>query len=356
MGGSSLQCLAAFIDIYLHREGLPTISSTFRSGTRHAEEVQLAIIPSLPPLPPMRTITSCIERFCRDYLPLFPVCRAADLQQTCQALHNLVDGHRDPSAVVTPNDIPSLVSLYSVLAIEMDEMPQPSERGSDVYLTAAYGFYAHLCAMPYLRSVQALIVMSLALRCKAKDGQAWQVTGHAVRIAQSLGLHRYIRGQMGSSGIEGLQAQHDLKKRVWWSCYALEKLMELETGRPSMIEDEEVDQLLPDHETAPLTEVPTMPDFFVIWVSPARIMGQISAGLYRRRCDSVEELVGRISRLFDALLGWTSTIPESLRLIWDVSVSEVDGLTHLPFSRHVISFLSLQYYQVSLFYLSDCQF
>ncbi|KAL1614335.1 hypothetical protein SLS54_009829 [Diplodia seriata] len=66
---------------------------------------------------------------------------------------------------------------------------KPSEAATE-YLSGAYSMYTHIVAMPYQRSIQALLLLALALRTRHKEGVAWHVIGHAIRMAQSLGLHR----------------------------------------------------------------------------------------------------------------------------------------------------------------------
>jgi hypothetical protein len=76
---------------------------------------------------------------------------------------------------------------------------------------------------------------------------AWTWLATAVRISQDIGLH-------SESGpwptIEG-----EMRRRVWWSIYAWDRLISLELGRPLLIEDADCDVSLPaaidDHYIRP---------------------------------------------------------------------------------------------------------
>ncbi|PGH12031.1 hypothetical protein AJ79_04540 [Helicocarpus griseus UAMH5409] len=62
---------------------------------------------------------------------------------------------------------------------------------------------------------------------------SWVWLGSAVRIAQDLGLH------IESGPWPSIESE--MRKRVWWALYSWERVVELETGRPLMINDEDCD-------------------------------------------------------------------------------------------------------------------
>lgn len=141
---------------------------------------------------------------------------------------------------------------------------------------------------------------------------------------------------IGSS--PGYKMDRELHSRLWWSCYALEKLMELETGRPPAISDNDCDQLLPRIDSQ------HSHDYFSMWVSLARILGQISEHLYRRKMPSSFMLMSETARLDQALLDWSKAMPEGMKPGHDVFLD--DEGQQPSYRQHIASFLSLQYYQV----------
>ena len=71
MGGSSLQCLAIFVDIYLRQQGLQTISSNFRDGMAHVEEFKLRLTNPIPPLPDPVPLAAHLDTFFGRVWPVY---------------------------------------------------------------------------------------------------------------------------------------------------------------------------------------------------------------------------------------------------------------------------------------------
>lgn len=273
-------------------------------------------------------------------------------------------------------DAAPVVSILAILCIGADEMEGGATDMGKAYLTAAYSLYGALMAHPYLSSIQALVLLGVAMRGKSKDGQCWQLTGQAIRVAHSIGLHRHLSASHPTfaSSISVNLANSDsdhlpLEARVWWSCYALERLMELETGRPSVITEHEIDQIRTPPPPAwpplsslddPAAEAPmtdnsheeintTTPlKFFTLWVSLARIMGQISELIYRKRTYGPGHLLYETGKLDQLLLAWVNSVPQGLR-----PGQHHDMMQH-PQHIHIASFLSLQYYQAQITLFRAC--
>jgi len=345
MGGSSLQCLALFVDIYLRRKGLPIISSNFRNGMRYVEEYQLSLATPIPPLPALEPLRTYLDTFFTRVWPVYPVVDRASVEADIQHFHHLeYSAPAGLQANLTSAHIPQLVSIFSIIVIAADEAAGEITELGNAYLDAAYSLFPHLVGMPYLASVQALILLSVALRSRCKDGQSWHILAQAIRIAHSIGLHRFIRPWASSTSLENLPAGYQvdlgLHGRVWWSCYAMEKLMELETGRPSAINDEDIDQVLPP---APWPAA-NPNDFFSYWVRLAKILSQISKHLYRQKPDSAWQLMSEIGSLDQQLQEWANVMPEGIKPGHELFASH--GLGQQPYQQHISGFLSLQYYQV----------
>ncbi|CAI4215902.1 unnamed protein product [Parascedosporium putredinis] len=227
MGGSSLQCLGMFVDIYLRRKGLATMAPT--SATLYR-----------------------LDNNCPNGLR-----------------QGLSSGH-----------VPQLVAIYALVVLGADEMAGELTAVGETYLEAAYSLLAHLTAAPYLPSVQALFLLSGVTQ--GDDSS-----------------------EMPELGLKG---------RIWWSCYALEKLMELETGRPSAIDDDDIDQ--------------------------------ISKRLYRHRPNSAWRLMYEIGTLDQKLLEWAKTVPEGMKPGHELFTDLDSDQPQYP--QHITSFLSLQYYQAQI--------
>jgi len=99
-----------------------------------------------------------------------------------------------------------------------------------------------------LYHVQSLALMSSFLCSVNCLPQAWLLVGQAVRSAQDLGLHRSSR-RLNAPVIE-----KETRKKVWWSVYALDRMLALALGRPLGVEDSDCDAEFPvdvDDEALP---------------------------------------------------------------------------------------------------------
>ncbi|WEW54784.1 hypothetical protein PRK78_000209 [Emydomyces testavorans] len=84
---------------------------------------------------------------------------------------------------------------------------------------------------------RAAMLISLFLYENNLKSASWVWLGCAVRIAQDLGLH------VESGAWTPLDAE--MRRRIWWSLYAWERVVVLELGRPLLIHDEDCDADLP---------------------------------------------------------------------------------------------------------------
>lgn len=199
---------------------------------------------------------------------------------------------------------------------------------------ATHGLYAHLIGLPHLSSVQALLLVALALQSRGKQGQSFQVLGSAVRIAHSIGLHRHTSAHVKS---DASARRIELHARVWWTCYALERLFELETTRPTSIPHGEHDPFLPQQTLSSQSQEKLK--YFIYWVLLATIFERTSELLYRRKRgpESNLQLLQSIGILDQALRNWKESLPEDIRPDSDFYCDESDR----PFA----TFLALHYHQ-----------
>ncbi|KAK8029801.1 hypothetical protein PG993_011092 [Apiospora rasikravindrae] len=349
LGGSSLQCLCIFVDLFLKQKGLGPVSQQFRFGMRHVEEFALPITVNRPNLPPIGVLEEYVRVFFRRIWPIFPI---VDHEALMADIHRILalqdtsfagnDGGTSLQETIQPSDVPALVSIYLIISIAADEAAGSITTTGTQFLDAAYSFYGHVAALPYIGSVQASLLLVIALRGRGKEGQGWHVLGQAIRTAHSIGLHRHIsthdtRPRRGTE--PGYKADLQLHGRLWWTCYSLEKMMEMETGRPSAIADYDCDQVLPQRKYA----AHEAPDYFGIWVSLSQILGRISEHIYRKRQTSSYVLFNETGKIDKALTDWAASLPESLRPGQETSV-----LDHHGNQQHIAAFISIHYYQAQI--------
>ncbi|KAJ9626871.1 hypothetical protein H2203_003327 [Taxawa tesnikishii (nom. ined.)] len=321
LGPSSLQVYSQWLELSFQSLGA-SISRRFKFGMRICEEMDLPLSATLPILP--TEWRRYVNVFFDNMHPLFPLLDREAF--TSRAEHISESGSMQATPAASR---PYLACLYAVVSIGMDEASQSDSQPDYQYLQAAYSLYAHLVALPYFESAQALLLLTIALRGRNKDGAAWQTLGQAIRILQSLGLHR--RRPPGQNGHD-LAAELD--KRVWWSAYCLEKLLVFEAGRPSMIHDGDVDQELP---------TPTMhPDVLSAMIGLCRIQESIISRLYNKRMWTTVQKPRNVllatGELDALLIQWAESLPRTLRPDYDMG--------SCPPELHTFrSFLTMQFQQ-----------
>lgn len=225
-----------------------------------------------------------------------------------------------------------LATIYVVTALSLLDVVPRQPAPVRKYLDAAYSLYGNIIGVPYLSSVQALLLLFLTLKACSRDGASWQVLGSAIRVAYSIGLHRAPPSPpLHSAALERTKA------RIWWCCYALDRVVTLDSGRPTMINDLDV-QLqpprLPRNNTASSSsatnnaniEDPTRDTalsnqafnerYLASFVSLCRLKAEIHNALYTSRNQLVDEaeLFSTIASLDQKLLDWSSTCINSLQL------------------------------------------
>ncbi|KAL5376037.1 hypothetical protein DPSP01_010768 [Paraphaeosphaeria sporulosa] len=341
MGGSSLQSLSMFLDLYLRRSGLAGIGSCFRHGMSFCEEYVLPLSLSLPDLPPHSLMERYIQAYTRSIQPLYPVLQLEQLYAEVHRIRSYQDASWSPSggfsglrSFLQPTDVPILACIYCVISLGSDEVAGALTEAGSNYLAAAYGLYAHLVGLPHLSSAQALVLIALALQSRGKEGQSCQVLGSAVKIAHSIGIHRHISAHGNSHEPSRRQELH---ARIWWTCYAIERLYELETTRPSSIPHGEHDPFQPDRVLSATSQAELK--YFVYWVSLTTIFERISGLLYRRKRspEGSLQLLQNIGMLDRALRDWKNSLPEDIRPDCDFYCVENER----PFA----TFLALHYHQ-----------
>ncbi len=80
----------------------------------------------------------------------------------------------------------------------------------------------------HIAKVQALLLGARYLQCSNSPDECWNALGLAVRIAHGLELHR-------APPRDDPCCVREVKKRVWWACFTLDKLLSMIYGRPAAI-------------------------------------------------------------------------------------------------------------------------
>jgi hypothetical protein len=85
-----------------------------------------------------------------------------------------------------------------------------------------------------IAAVQTLLLHAIYCLRAPRGLSAWTNVGLATRICVSLGLHRKTPKSKPSLA-------NEVKKRVFWSCYCLDRQVSIILGRPFAISDRDID-------------------------------------------------------------------------------------------------------------------
>ncbi|RAK97361.1 transcription factor domain-containing protein [Aspergillus ibericus CBS 121593] len=315
MGGSSSQCLAKSLDVYFKAARLKPVSGCFRYGMRHAEEIDLPLSLSLPGLPHPEQRDRYLSAYLSRVHSLYPIFNTTRLRVGTELFATAGGFDNLPR-----EQIPRLVSAYLIMSLGADEVGPGLTEDGDRYLHAAACLLSHVIIIPYLPTVQTLLLFTIAYRGRNQEGLAWQTLGMAIRTAYTLGINRASTSASEEKSIEG---------RVWAVCWCLEKMMHLESGRPTVIGYQ---------HPKPSEGIFRPEDKFLQWhVELGEYQGSISHHIYNQSGSrDVRQILLGTARLDRALLSWANRVPNDLRPGNDLFCADEEF--------HMTAFISIQYH------------
>jgi hypothetical protein len=198
--------------------------------------------------------------------------------------------------------------------------------------------------------VQALLLMGQYLHGSLELNNCWTVVGLAIRTAQGLGLHLDARG-FTSDIIE-----QEVRKRVWWGCFVIDRVLSIKVGRPPTIPDSPAikvglplaidDEYLSNNDQnspAQPAGIPSKLEFINQVIAECRLIARILEILYsggnmdttetskQRPSMDVPELLALSVQLDGELVAWQQGLPPHLR-----NESQVDGW-HFERQRSILT-------------------
>lgn len=107
--------------------------------------------------------------------------------------------------------------------------------------------------------IQCLLLLAMYGCYEPQSVNMWHVIGLALRLAVGIDLHR----QEALVGCSVLEAE--MRKRLWWSVYAMDRSISITLGRPLGIQDSDITMPLPeaftDDQLNNASESPIVPNF-----------------------------------------------------------------------------------------------
>ena len=116
----------------------------------------------------------------------------------------------------------------------MSKHLEPYDGGAHFYRQAIAAIFDDIKQGPgKIPDIQALLLLSAQAIGKGHRTQAWLYTGMAIRLIEDMGLNIDSRNYAATAGLT--DEDIEIRNRLFWSCYAWEKLLCLYLGRQPLI-------------------------------------------------------------------------------------------------------------------------
>ncbi|PVH76486.1 hypothetical protein DL98DRAFT_641363 [Cadophora sp. DSE1049] len=229
---------------------------------------------------------------------------------------------------------PLLTNALALTASHIQPPFIPSTKSATYYSRAKQMFYNDEEEDP-ITCLQAICLFywwSPRPSSHAQRDAAWWWNAVAVRQAQQIGLHRELKpGHSNAAAVN-----RGLRRRIWWTLFARERLTAICQSRPCLIDPEDCN--IPDLTLDDFPD-PTNPkaEVFIYWVKLCAIIGRVAK--YRSRVTDVASLAFP-AHLANELVEWIHSLPQHLKLPLEVTSTttfnrDVHQL-HLPYLAVIV--------------------
>ncbi|KAJ1338436.1 proline utilization trans-activator [Microdochium nivale] len=189
--------------------------------------------PIRPRLPSKSSTEKLLVAYYGAVHHVLPILHWPTLQHTVDELYNATDLSRVPNSW--------LAMFFAILAtgsLFCDEPHPQRALQAGQYLELARNLTDPWNNDFVLEDARVLFLTSFCLNEMNLKSAAWKTLGSAVRCAQDLDLHL----EAGTNSC----VETDMRRRVWWAIYIMDRSLGLEMGRPFMIDDADCDVQLPE--------------------------------------------------------------------------------------------------------------
>ncbi|KAL4787288.1 hypothetical protein BJX76DRAFT_363631 [Aspergillus varians] len=220
---------------------------------------------------------------------------------------------------ISSSNLPTgpLVARASIILVIFAEDQADSLSESERWYAASKHMLSMEFGPPRLETVQARLGQCLYLLSSSRANECWYTFGTAVQLVTAIGLHRRCAPKLSKKGITYLE--RELRKRILWSAYTLDKYLNVIFGRPRLLHDGDIDQELPDEvndedilQDDPAMRLGTADSMMIASVLHfrlGRILGEISRQFYTVNPIYRESPLEAAVRITSDLEKWKETTP-----------------------------------------------
>ncbi|ETN39147.1 uncharacterized protein HMPREF1541_05370 [Cyphellophora europaea CBS 101466] len=253
---------------------------------------------------------------------------------------------------------PSLVNAISAIGASSSEDEHVRAKAKHFYTRSLDRVMAEVLSSPTRCGVQTLLCLGTYAMGHNDISQAWLLSGMALRILQDLGLQHDPDRYAVDLSSDRL-AKRESHRRLYWGCYANDKLFSLFLGRPLSMYDEDANvqisasapqipifnNFLKAHNLEALLEpLPAVPRFSLVFNELIRLSSILHTIMKRFFAPSRPDfraieggLAKAVSEFNTLLLAFHNNLPSEVRFRPLVPVSLVhDELSPRVASLHAI--------------------
>ncbi|KAH8820783.1 fungal-specific transcription factor domain-containing protein [Xylogone sp. PMI_703] len=156
------------------------------------------------------------------------------------------------------NQMPNFL-LFAIYAVSARYTPHPKGYHAAVRLSEDYATRARSeldIDDPTIDALEALLLLAISSTASGKGKKAYMLLSAAIAMAMALELHREAPQKARISPIE-----REMRRRIFWTCYVMDKFMACGSKRPSLIADKSIVLRLPSWSPSPAV-LPVDGEFF----------------------------------------------------------------------------------------------
>lgn len=131
-------------------------------------------------------------------------------------------------------DISTLNLVYAIAGRFLETTGETGNFYPEKHYAAAVARLDVILQAHDVRSVQTLLLHAVYCLRAPRGLSAWTHVGLAIRICIELGMHRRCHDERPNLATE-------MRKRIFWSCYCLDRQVSIILGRPFAISDRDID-------------------------------------------------------------------------------------------------------------------
>ncbi|KAJ5125988.1 uncharacterized protein N7443_009029 [Penicillium atrosanguineum] len=213
-----------------------------------------------------------------------------------------------------------VLMIFAISTMHTDLDPEGLSNGhseSERWYAASKFMSSLESGPPRLETIQARLIQCLYLLSSSRANECWYSFGTALQVVTALGLHRKCPVKLSKKGCTYFELE--LRKRIFWSVYTLDKYLSIMFGRPRLLHDEDIDQEFPDEmndedllEEDPSRRTGSTDSMMIASVLHYRlglILGDISRQLYSINPLSRTTPLETAVRLTSDLEKWKASVP-----------------------------------------------